>query len=184
MDYIPLNVAVDVEFKQYDRVKSISNTFNADPFGSNSGPGWAWRNQWIVKTGLEYDVCDWFTARVGYRYESPLFKKNKFESYMNALTLRTVQHYVTAGLTCQLFCNSELSAYGEYGFHQAINGMVPSGITGVPAGAITRFKEKNFSFGLSLRATILKNLWGCPLRPSPVHLSIYDPMAIPIFSSV
>lgn len=147
--WIPLNWSTDLEFKQYDRVKSMSNTFNSNTLGSDAGPGWAWRNQWIIKTGLEYEIVDWFTARVGYRYESPLFKNNKFEGYLNAAMLRVVQHYATIGLTWEVVCGSELSAFGEYGFHQSQNGFVPASITAVPAGTGTRFKENNFAFGFS-----------------------------------
>ncbi len=148
-DWLPINWITDLEFKQYDSVHSMSNIFNATAFGATDGPGWAWRNQWIVKTGFEYNVCDWFTARAGYRYESPLFKSNRFESYLNALMLRTVQHYATVGLTWEVCSGSELSAFGEYGFHQKVNGQSPAGIAGVLTGTATRFKEKNFAFGLS-----------------------------------
>ena len=149
VDWLPLIWSTDCEFKQYDRVKAMSNIFNTNTPGTNAGPGYAWRNQWIVKTGLELEVCDWFLARLGYRYESQLFKSGRPDSYLNAALLRVVQHYATIGVTWTFLWDCELSAFGEYGVHQSVNGVVPASITGPPPGHITKFKEHNFAFGFS-----------------------------------
>ncbi len=150
IDCIPLTWSADGEFKQFDRVNSMSNAFNTNTPGSDAGPGYDWRNQWIAKTGVEWEICDWFIARAGYRYESGLFKSaNRPGAYLNAALLRVVQHYATVGVTWKFLWDCELSAFGEYGIHQSANGTVPASITGPPAGQSIRFKENNIAFGFS-----------------------------------
>ncbi len=64
--YIPstettgVTFAVDGEWRRYSQVASWANNFPGSGadfgplLGENDGPGFGWRDQWIVKTGFNY----------------------------------------------------------------------------------------------------------------------------------
>lgn len=151
-------MAADAELRRYSRVRSLSNQFPGPGpvfpglFGTPEGPGFGWSDQWVAKVGLQREYAYGLTARIGYRYEqSPIPRNGGTDTSLNALTLRTTEHYVTGGFTWALDPWSELSAFGEYGFLGQIRSQSPAIGTagnGWPGGN-QRFNGSAVSLGLA-----------------------------------
>jgi long-chain fatty acid transport protein len=133
-DVLPcVSVALDVEFLNWTKLRSWSNRFPGNSttgigalFGTRNGPGFGWRDQCIVKTGFDWQICEHWTVRAGYRYESPLWRQYTSTGILNVLTFQTIQHYVTGGITWNYSDCLEFTAFGEYGFPGRRHAFLPS----------------------------------------------------------
>ncbi len=76
-------------------------------------PGFGWRDQYVVKTGIQYEATSYSTLRLGYRHEWLPLRNHTTNTALNVFNLQTVADYITAGITCAAICDSEISAFGE-----------------------------------------------------------------------
>lgn len=145
-----LTFLFDFEYLRWSQVRAVKRAFPGDSAGgTRDGWGFQWRDQWKIKTGLEYRFDNCITARVGYRYEKPVHKNKSAGTYLNVLTVRPIEHYLSWGLTYKLDYCSELSFVNEWGLSKKLNGTIPTVTT--PAITTGDFALKSYTvlFGLS-----------------------------------
>jgi long-chain fatty acid transport protein len=88
-------------------------------FGSHHGPGFGWENRVVIKAGAAVDLGPHLTLRAGYNYGSTPIHHD--ETYLNVLTLDTMRHHITSGLTW-FWDDNELTAFYIHGFSHKITG--------------------------------------------------------------
>ncbi len=151
-------IALDYEHRGYSRVKAWHNRFPSDgatfgpTFGDNSGPGFAWKDQNIVRLGLEIPLDPCRTVRFGYRFEQqPWAHSSGTQTALNALTMNCVENYLTTGFTYNLGPCSELSLFAEWGINGTAKGQWPEIGTGgtIFESAVTHYQEQKFATGIS-----------------------------------
>lgn len=89
-------------------------------FGMPFGPGFGWKNQTALKFGFDWEFCDCFIIRAGYRFRNTPIRSS--QTFLNMLTLETVNHTVTCGMTFAFANFHEFSFYYAHGFEGHVNG--------------------------------------------------------------
>lgn len=117
-------IAFDVEYINWKRVKALHRPLQenlvANKLGSHSGSGFGFRDQWFYRVGIDYDVTHWLTVRAGYRHANSPIRSS--QTAVNALTVDTVEDFLTLGATvCINPCN-EISFLYAHGFNHKIRG--------------------------------------------------------------
>ena len=142
-------VAFDVEYINWKRVKALHRPLQtnliANKLGSHSGSGFGFRDQWFYRVGIDYDVCDWITVRAGFRHANTPIRRS--QTAVNALTVDTIEDFLTLGATvCINPCN-EVSFFYAHGFNKKIRGKnsIPASFGGGEAD----LKEYADVFGIS-----------------------------------
>jgi long-chain fatty acid transport protein len=96
-----LTVALDVQWINYESIKSVGNDFLPNlalsPLGTTNGAGFGWHDMTIYKAGLQYDASRDWVLRAGYSYGRQPIRDN--EVLINILAPGVIEHHVTAGLT-------------------------------------------------------------------------------------
>ena len=96
-----LDAALDVERIDYSGVPAIGNQlaqlFLNNPFGSDAGPGFGWRDVTAVKLGLNYAIAPQWQVRGGWGWGSQPVRSS--ETFLNTLAPGVVQHHISAGVT-------------------------------------------------------------------------------------
>jgi long-chain fatty acid transport protein len=120
-----LTVAADLQRINYSDVNSVgnlslSNLFAGNPLGSDSGPGFGWRDVTVVKLGASYAYNDSLTVRAGYNHSTQPIRSS--ETLFNILAPGVVQDHVTLGATYVLPNKSELSFAYMHAFEENVNG--------------------------------------------------------------
>jgi long-chain fatty acid transport protein len=106
-----LTLAADYQRIFYSEVDAISNSNDIDItgcqtagprpsycLGGQSGLGFGWESQDILKLGLKYDVDDKLSLMGGVSYNSEVFSTNA-QGLFNVLAPATVRWHITGGLT-------------------------------------------------------------------------------------
>ena len=92
----------------------------ANKLGSNDGSGFGFRDQWYYRVGIDYDILDCVTIRAGYRHTNTPIRRS--QTAVNALTVDTVEDFITLGATwCINACN-EVSFLYAHGFNNKVRG--------------------------------------------------------------
>jgi long-chain fatty acid transport protein len=96
-----LTVAFDVQWINYESVKSVGNDFLPNlgiaPLGDNSGAGFGWHNMTIYKAGLQYEASRDWVLRAGYSYGREPIRAN--EVLINILAPGVMEQHITGGVT-------------------------------------------------------------------------------------
>jgi long-chain fatty acid transport protein len=96
-----LTLAFDVQWINYEGVKSVGNDFLPNlalaPLGTDTGAGFGWHDMTVYKTGLQYEASRDWTLRAGYSYGRQPIREN--EVLINILAPGVMEHHVTAGVT-------------------------------------------------------------------------------------
>ncbi len=123
----PYTISVDVEHVDWGKIPAIHHTFpdtltdlQTTPFGGPKGPGFGWEDIFLGHVGMDWEVSEGFTLRVGYRYSQELVRKQ--ETFMNTLTNQVVNQLVTAGYTVYVSDCTEVSGYAGYGWRRTVHG--------------------------------------------------------------
>lgn len=116
--------AFDVEYINWRRVKALHNplqeNLTAHKLGSNNGSGFGFRDQWYYRVGMDWDILDCVTVRAGFRHTNTPIRRS--QTAVNALTVDTVQDFLTLGATwCINACN-EVSFLYAHGFTHKVRG--------------------------------------------------------------
>lgn len=139
-------VAFDVEQIQWKRIKSLSNNFpSLYRLGTSKGAGFGFKDQWYYRLGVEWEIDECWTARIGFRHANTSIKKS--QTAVNLLTLDTVENFLTAGATWNYNTCHEVSIVGAYGFEKKINGK--NSIPATLGGGEANIKEQKFAIGLA-----------------------------------
>lgn len=123
-----LNFDVDFQWVRRKGVGSLGN--NAPPtfaslannkLGSKGGPGFGWKNQPFVRTGLAYQLPQYdLVLRTGYRWtQQPI---HSADTIVNALTLDLVENVFCVGATWTPVCGNEISVFYGHGFRKKLHG--------------------------------------------------------------
>lgn len=109
------NLTLGADFKRikYSGVRSvgapIDQLFAGNPFGSQNGPGFGWRDIDVIKFGAVYRASDHLTLRAGYgRSQNPV---PRTQTFLNILAPGIVKDHFTAGATIGLSDKVELTSY-------------------------------------------------------------------------
>ena len=96
-----VTVALDVQWIDYESVKSVGNDFlpnlGLTRLGMVEGAGFGWHNMTVYKGGLQVAASKNWTLRTGYSYAHQPIREN--EVLINILAPGVMEHHVTAGLT-------------------------------------------------------------------------------------
>ncbi len=120
-----LTVAVDVQWINYESVKSVGNDFLPNlakaPLGTGNGAGFGWHDMTIYKAGLQYEASRDWTLRAGYSYGRQPIRDN--EVLINILAPGVMEQHVTAGF-------SRLLKRGGQALNFAIIRAIPKSVVG------------------------------------------------------
>jgi long-chain fatty acid transport protein len=96
-----LTAAFDVQWINYESVKSVGNDFLPNlataPLGASAGAGFGWHDMTVYKAGLQYEASPDWTLRAGYSYGREPIREN--EVLINILAPGVTEQHVSAGLT-------------------------------------------------------------------------------------
>jgi long-chain fatty acid transport protein len=96
-----LTVAFDVQWINYESIKSVGNDFlpnlGLSQLGADNGAGFGWHDMTVYKAGLQYEASQDWTLRGGYSYGRQPIREN--EVLINILAPGVMEHHVTAGVT-------------------------------------------------------------------------------------
>jgi long-chain fatty acid transport protein len=96
-----LTVAFDVQWINYESVKSVGNDFLPNlavaPLGTDDGAGFGWHDMTVYKAGVQYEASRDWRLRAGYSYGRQPIRDN--EVLINILAPGVMEHHVTAGVS-------------------------------------------------------------------------------------
>lgn len=118
------SVAFDVEHIHWKPIKAVSNNLLhngvVNPLGGPHGPGFGFRDQLYYRIGADWDVCECWTVRAGFRHVRSLVRPS--QTTVNILSLDTIENVITLGATwCMNEC-SEISFFYAHGFEHKVKG--------------------------------------------------------------
>ena len=119
-----VTVAFDIQYQDWTRIRALHNPLIHDntieKLGSKNGPGFGFRAQTFYRVGVNWDIDESWTARIGYRHANTPVKPS--QTVVNQLTLETLQDVLTTGGTWRIDCNNEISGYFAWGFQHTVSG--------------------------------------------------------------
>ncbi len=124
-------VALDFELARISKIPSLNDHFNLfSPYllGSNQGPGFGLKNQYILRMGINYDWSPALSLRLGYRTANINF--SGADVAPNLLTLDVTNNFITSGATYQISETFEVSGILVYGFRGSRRGPLPGPLGG------------------------------------------------------
>lgn len=157
IDILPVwTVCVDAEWIRWGGVRSFSRhfvppTFNlhtmniVNKFGSKTGAGFGFPNQWIWRVGLEWRVNPVWAFRIGWRHNMALSRRS--QTLLNALTQDCVEDYFTFGTSWNITICNEVSTFFAYGVQKKIKG--ENSIPKVFGNGEADLKEMKFWLGVA-----------------------------------
>ena len=138
--------AFDVEQIRWKPIRALSNMFpSAVRLGAKNGAGFGFRDQWYYRFGIEWQIDECWTARIGFRHANTPVKKS--QTAVNLLTLDTVENFITAGATWAVNGCNEISIVGAYGFENEVKGK--NSIPLAFGGGEVNIKEQKYAIGLA-----------------------------------
>ena len=96
-----ITVAVDVQWINYESVKSVGNDFlpnlSLASLGADGGAGFGWHDMTMYKAGVQFEANPDWTLRAGYSYGRQPIRGN--EVLINILAPGVMEQHVSAGVT-------------------------------------------------------------------------------------
>ncbi len=121
--------AADVRYFAYDAVAGFGSPARFNSAGALTGLDWS--SVFSVSTGVQYQLTDCVSLRVGY-----LFAQNPIrdsETFFNVLSPLIVQHLLAVGTSVNLTHNVLAHMYYVHGFENSVTGpFVSNGAPGLP----------------------------------------------------
>lgn len=134
--------ALDVRYVDYDNAEGFGHDAGFDANGASTGIGW--RSVFAVASGVQYEVTDTLSVRLGYLYtEKPFPDSNTF---FNLQAPAFYQHVLSTGMS-QNIGPIKMSVTYIHGINTAVDGPIYTP-TGPVAG--TNVKMSNFSHTLAV----------------------------------
>jgi hypothetical protein len=95
------NVALDVQWINYESIKSVGNDFLPNlalaALGVENGAGFGWHDMTVYKAGVQFEASEKWTLRGGYSYGRQPIRSN--EVLINILAPGVMEQHVSAGVT-------------------------------------------------------------------------------------
>jgi len=131
-----LTVAADVQRIMYGDIASIHNPGPVDPvslnplcpgidtarckLGGNEGMGFGWGDQTVYKIGLNYDINQEWSVRMGYNHADGVIEEDQV--LFNMLAPATVEDHITVGASYRPNKNMEWSFNFMHAFENTVKG--------------------------------------------------------------
>lgn len=119
-----VTLAFDVQYQDWSRINALHNPLihnnTIELLGSRHGPGFGWKPQIFYRTGINWDINDCWTVRMGYRHANAPVRPS--QTVVNQFTLETLRDVLTCGGTWRVACQHELSGYFAWGFRHQVKG--------------------------------------------------------------
>lgn len=145
-----LTAELDVELISYTEITALNNSFlhnddTAPFFGKDHGSGWGWRSQTNYRLGIEWEVNEDFSVRIGYWHTHIPIRSS--QALLNSLIPNIVEDYITFGGSNKFDCCNEISFFAAYGLNNSISGhhAIPASLG---SGSVT-LEEKKWLVGIS-----------------------------------
>jgi long-chain fatty acid transport protein len=119
---IPRTVwAIDVRYVDYDNTELFGHATGFDNTGAVTGLGW--RSVFSVASGLQYQLSEALSLRLGYVYsQNPIRDRDAF---FNVASPAIYEHIAAIGATVRVTCRTSLSIAYLRAFENSIEGVVP-----------------------------------------------------------
>ena len=116
-----LTIAADVDRINYSDVASVGNKLTlSQPFGSDEGAGFGWKDINVYRLGLNYDATPQITLRAGYsRNDQPV---ENDQTFLNILAPGVVQDHLSLGATWHIDEKNALSVAYTHALEKEIKG--------------------------------------------------------------
>jgi long-chain fatty acid transport protein len=115
-------IALDLQYNFMNQERTLSNSaLSTAPFGSKHGPGLGWPNQLVVRIGTDCKLTDKLTVRSGIITFNPFVRSSNTIIHF-VLPLYVVRTFVTAGLSWQINCSTEVNIAYLYGVRRFVRG--------------------------------------------------------------
>ena len=119
--------AVDVRYVDYDNTDGFGDATGFAPDGRVTGLGW--QSVFAVATGVQYELTDRLTLRLGYSYnENPI---RDSDTFFNVASPAIYEHVISVGTSLWLSDRTTLSLAYLHAFENSISGPFQS-----PAGPV------------------------------------------------
>ncbi|HEV8052799.1 MAG TPA: outer membrane protein transport protein [Parachlamydiaceae bacterium] len=139
-------LAFDVEHINWKPVRAFGNKFpNEERLGGKNGSGFGFKNQMFYRVGAEWQIDDCWTVRLGFRHANTPVRRS--QTAVNALSLDTVESFLTAGTTWAFNACNEVSLVAAYGFEKTIHGK--GSIPAAFGGGEADIHEQKFAIALA-----------------------------------
>jgi long-chain fatty acid transport protein len=145
-----VKVALDYSAINYEDVKSVSNSFSRTPLGADAGPGFGWQSINVIKVGVQWQLNDKTTLRVGYnKGDNPI---RPTDVTFNILAPGVMEDHYTLGGTYKLSNVTEWSWFAMYAPKVSVTGSSLFNQLSDPPFPENTIQEtiemKQYSFGL------------------------------------
>lgn len=114
-------------------------------YGGSNGSGFNWNNTLAFKVGLQWQMNDKLTWRVGFNHNNPTIQGNAITTNILAPGL-VIQNAITAGFTKHIEKTRDLTMFFIYIPPQSITGINPSSVA---ATQVVTIHATGFGFGVS-----------------------------------
>ena len=140
--------ALDLRYIDYDNAQLFGHEAQVDPTtGALAGLGW--RSVFAVSTGVQYQLTDALSLRLGYLYnQNPI---DDADTFANAASPAVYQHIVSLGFTWQLTCRTGLSLAYLRAFENTIEGPGPVVPPGLPTTVSSSIAVNALVMGLQVK---------------------------------
>ena len=147
-----LKLGADFKRIEYSGIASVGRPlaplFEGNPFGSEAGPGFGWRDISVFKLGAVYRTSDALTLRLGYGHsQNPV---PETETFLNILAPGVVTSHVTGGASLRLGRRTEITGYVMHAPRRTVrgSGSIPLPFGGGEADISLSETATGLSFGL------------------------------------
>jgi long-chain fatty acid transport protein len=122
-----LTLAVDVQEIYYSNIKSVHNPFLPNlmtaPLGDDNGAGFGWKDNTIVKLGVQWQSSKEWTWRAGYSFGNQVIPQS--EVLFNILAPGVIKQHASVGFTKSMGNNNDLSFALTHAFSASVTGPNP-----------------------------------------------------------
>jgi long-chain fatty acid transport protein len=141
-------VALDYLRINYSDVASVGNSsMPVAPLGAPNGPGFGWRDVEVIKLGLEWQMNPTLALRAGYNHGTNPIRSS--DVTFNILAPGVVTSHYTAGFTCSMDKENEITTAFMYAPRQSVTGpSLFNTVMGPGAAGNETISMKQYSVGL------------------------------------
>jgi len=133
-----LTLVLDIQRINYGEVNSLGNSNTlplSDPdnhLGADGGLGFGWKDQDILKLGVQWVFDSRLTLRAGYSHATELFAGG--QALFNILAPATIRDHISLGSSYQYNKHNEINASYTLALEETVSGSSP--FTGTQTGSV------------------------------------------------
>lgn len=117
------HLVFEIEYQFNRNERTLANSpFSPYPAGSSRGPALGWKNQLATHIGADYRLnSDWVVRAGLFTYFGPSARSSTTIAHFLAPIFIT-KNILSAGLTWEPYCDTEISVFYNYLFHRKLKG--------------------------------------------------------------